>query len=106
MKFDILMPTTGKHPHVLDALISLQQLPFPYNLYVTIEGNTWPKAVNIGFSKTKNDVILMDDDTIVFEETFKDFEIIIIDDGSTDNTFNVAKSYTLHNNIKNIIKQF
>lgn len=74
VKFDLIMPTTGKHPHILNSLISFRHIPFPYTFYLSIEGDTWPKAVNLAFAETKNDVILMDDDIIFHPDTFKNLE--------------------------------
>lgn len=73
MNFDLIMPTVGR-PHILDSLRSLHHIPFPYRFFLIMEGSSWPEAINIGFKQTTNDIILMDDDVIILEDTFKDFE--------------------------------
>jgi GT2 family glycosyltransferase len=70
---DIIIPSKGEK-HLLECLKSLRFIPFPYKLYLVMEGSGWPEAVNIGFRQSKNDVILMDDDVRILPGTFTDFE--------------------------------
>ncbi|MBI4647572.1 MAG: glycosyltransferase family 2 protein [Bacteroidia bacterium] len=41
----------------------------------------------------------------VLSQTFQDFELIIIDDGSTDNSKKIIETYSLHPKIKIIFQQ-
>ena len=42
----------------------------------------------------------------VLEQSFKDYEIIAINDGSTDNTLKILKNYSLkHNNFKLLVTE-
>ncbi len=38
----------------------------------------------------------------VISQTYKDFEVVIIDDGSTDNTVKAIENFVRENNSKNI----
>ena len=74
MKVDVIIPSLGKS-HAFDALKSLKHLPFGIRLHLVTEGNSWPKAINIGLSESTGDVLLMDDDVRILPDTFTDLNI-------------------------------
>jgi GT2 family glycosyltransferase len=66
---DIIIPTL-KRPHAFRCLENLVHVPWPYKLKLVTGGKTWAEAINIGLKDTYGDVILMDDDVFINEDTF------------------------------------
>lgn len=70
---DVIIPTLGK-PHAIEAFKTLHHLPFPIRLHVITDGENWAQAINIGLERSTGDVLIMDDDVRLLEDTFKDFD--------------------------------
>lgn len=70
---DVIIPTMGK-PHLIDCIKTLKYIPFGIKLHVVTEGKSWPEAINHGLDESTGDVILMDDDIRLTEDTFNDFD--------------------------------
>lgn len=66
---DVVIPTL-KHNHAFTCFENLKHLPFPVKLFIVTGGKTWAQAVNIGIRETVNDVLVMDDDVFINENTF------------------------------------
>lgn len=67
---DIVIPTKRRE-HAFTCLSALRHVPWCYKLHlISDEPTSWSKAVNLGLSRTKHDVILMDDDVFVGPDTF------------------------------------
>ena len=69
---DLIMPTRGED-HLLRALESLHHIPFGIRFHLISAGDDWPEAVNIGLKDSCMDVILMDDDVVLWKSTFDGF---------------------------------
>lgn len=72
-RVDVVIPSLRK-PHLALCEMSLENLPFDYDLHVISDVQGWPQAVNAGLAKTKGDVVLLDDDIIMLPQTFENFE--------------------------------
>ncbi len=70
---DIIIPTQKTSPVFNASIDSLKYVPFPYKLHLITGGKSWAEAINIGFGESDNDVLIMDDDTILKPETFNSF---------------------------------
>jgi GT2 family glycosyltransferase len=59
-----------RKPHAFSALERLHYIPWPVRVHIITEGKTWAQAINIGLKRTEGDVILMDDDVFLNQDTF------------------------------------
>ena len=76
---DVIIPTLHKSPVYDECLQSLRFIPYPYNLHVIQEGANWSHSVNLGLTRSKNDILLMDDDVILGPYTLSTFDPSIAD---------------------------
>ena len=71
---DVILPTRHFCPILPLTLKSLEYLPFKYELHIVGEEyESWPSAVNSVLAHSNRDVLLIDDDVILTEETFQGF---------------------------------
>ncbi len=73
---DVVIPTKKTSPFFDASIDSLKYIPFPYKLHLITKGTSWAEAINIGFGESENDVLIMDDDTILEPDTFRNFKPI------------------------------
>ena len=70
---DVIIPTLAKI-NITYCISSLKHIPYDFRLHLITKGDSWSKAVNIGLKESENDVLLLDDDVELLEDTLKDFD--------------------------------
>lgn len=71
---DIIVPTRYLSPVWKESIESVKFVPLKYKLHLIDKGSNWAEAINLGLKESSNDILIMDDDVILKEETFKNFD--------------------------------
>jgi O-antigen biosynthesis protein len=75
-KVDVIIPSKAKlniAPLIAGYRFLLDHKIEPI-IHLMLEGNSWSEAINAGLAESKNDVLICDDDIVLYPDTFKDLE--------------------------------